>query len=299
MPADHTQCRVRKQSDECESEKRLVKSQRSGDALTEYGARGALAGHALPPSTACGRKTALPSRENALIIFFGPELGLYQIRSPSPFARLHNSFAFTETRIDYFFRPGARTEPHMGDIFRIFLSTAERRLTADRSNQISVRVIATVGITRGRKTVLPSRNPCDSDPFSVARSQSSTSVAKLFAFREPIRSRFVFVTRSPSSNSVETHTIQIFCSRFCERASIRSPSGNHLHPPFSLAGGEPGRRGDHFWVRSRVELNLEALACHPKTTKERTRAPWNVFSFFSFFAFFSLYFFVFLSSLRI
>ena len=202
MPADHTQCRVRKQSDECESEKRLVKSQRSGDALTEYGARGALAGHALPPSTACGRTTALPSRENALIIFFGPELGLYRIRSPSSFARLHNSFAFTETRIDYFFRPGARTEPHMGDIFRIFLSTAERRLTADRSNQISVRVIATVGITRGRKTVLPSRNPCDSDPFSVARSQSSTSVAKLFAFREPIRSRFVFVTRSPSSNSV-------------------------------------------------------------------------------------------------
>ena len=35
MPADYTQCRVRKQSTECESEKRLVKCQRPGLALTE------------------------------------------------------------------------------------------------------------------------------------------------------------------------------------------------------------------------------------------------------------------------
>ena len=114
MPAEYTQCRVRKQSNECESGKRFVKSQRSGVALTEYGARGALAGRALPTSTACGRKTVLPprdyinsfafticspSREHASIIFFGPELGLYQ------FVRLHNSFAVT--RIVYFFRAGA------------------------------------------------------------------------------------------------------------------------------------------------------------------------------------------------
>ena len=127
MPVDYTQCQVRKQSNECESEKRLVKSQRSGVALTEYGARGALAGRALPTSTACVRKTVLPprdyinsfaftirspSREHASIIFFGSELGLYQ------FVRLHNSFAFTGTRINYLLRAGARTEPHMGDIFR-------------------------------------------------------------------------------------------------------------------------------------------------------------------------------------
>ena len=37
MPADYSQCRVRKQSNECESEKRLVKSQRSGVAFTERG----------------------------------------------------------------------------------------------------------------------------------------------------------------------------------------------------------------------------------------------------------------------
>ena len=50
-------------------------------------------------------------------------------------------------------------------------------------------------------------------------------------------------------------------------------------PPFfsSANWGEPGRRGDHFRVRSRVELNLEALACYPRTSKERVRAPWNVF----------------------
>ena len=48
---------------------------------------------------------------------------------------------------------------------RFSLSTVERRLTADHSNQISVRVIATMGITHGRKAVSPSRNPCDSDPF--------------------------------------------------------------------------------------------------------------------------------------
>ena len=63
-------------------------------------------------------------------------------------------------------------------IFFIFLSTTERRLTADRSNQISVRVIATVGITRGRKTVSPSRNQCDPD-FSV----------RIFFKRTSIRSR--------------------------------------------------------------------------------------------------------------
>ena len=111
--------------------------------------------------------------------------------------------------------------------------------------------------------------------FLFARSRSSIGATNSLAFKEPMRSRF-------------------FCSRFCERASIRSPSGNHLHPPFSLAGGEPGRRGDHFWVRSRVELNLEALACYPRTSKEPTRAPWNVFFHSFHFSFsFSLFFFPF------
>ena len=97
MPADYTQCRVRKQSNECESEKRLVKSQRSGVALTEYGARGALAGRALPTRTACGRKTALPSRENTSIIFFRTGAWTtsnslaFTIRSPS---RKHASMIF-------------------------------------------------------------------------------------------------------------------------------------------------------------------------------------------------------------
>ena len=39
---------------------------------------------------------------------------------------------------------------------------------SDGTAPISVRVIATIGITHGRKTVSSSRNPCDSDPFLVA-----------------------------------------------------------------------------------------------------------------------------------
>ena len=47
-------------------------------------------------------------------------------------------------------------------------------------------------------------------------------------------------------------------------------------------------------VRSRVELNLEALACHPRTKEEYIRAPWNVcfYFFLLFFAFFRLVFFI-------
>ena len=177
MPADYTQCRVRKQSNECESEKRLVKSQRSGVALTEYGARGALAGRALPTSTACGRKTVLPPRDYINSFAF-------TIRSPSHFVRLHGK----PHRL--LFRAGAQMEPHqfgqifcardraseasftlffylppsvgllltilgkifctrlrsrMRCIFRPFLlSTAERQFTADRVDRFSVRAIAHV-----------------------------------------------------------------------------------------------------------------------------------------------------------
>ena len=74
--------------------------------------------------------------------FFGPELGLYQTRSPSHlfafmrnridyfssgssnylFALLRassNSFAFMRTHIDHFFRAGARTASHKGNISRL------------------------------------------------------------------------------------------------------------------------------------------------------------------------------------
>ena len=47
--------------------------------------------------------------------------------------------------------------------YRLFF---EREL--DGTAPISVRVIATIGITHGRKTVSPSRSSCDSDPFLVA-----------------------------------------------------------------------------------------------------------------------------------
>ena len=61
----------------------------------------------------------------------------------------------------------------------------------------------------------------------------------------------------------------------------RNIARSHLFSSLSANGGEPGRRGDHFWVRSRIELNLEALACYPRTSKERVRASWNVCLFFT------------------
>ncbi|CAN0433335.1 unnamed protein product [Ascophyllum nodosum] len=141
MPADYTQCRVRKQSNECESEKRLAKSQRSGVALTEYGARGALAGRALPTSTACGRNTVLPSgdcinsfaftirspsREHASIIFLGRGWDYinsfaFTIRSPS---REHASIILFGLELER-----NRT---WETYFALFLPNAERRLTTAR-----------------------------------------------------------------------------------------------------------------------------------------------------------------------
>ena len=159
-PADYTQCQVRKRSNECENEKRLVKRQWLGVALTECGARGTLAVHALPPSTACGRKTALPSRENAstrsplrgYTYHIFPTGSLVQnFRSVLAHASICSPSRETASII---FRAGARMEPHQwGSIFctrdraretpfAFFLSTAERRLTADRSDRFSVRVIA-------------------------------------------------------------------------------------------------------------------------------------------------------------
>ena len=111
-----------------------------------------------------------PALHSRIDYFFGPELGLYQnslapqrstlehvsICSPSQFVHLH------------------------GKPYRFFF---KREL--DGTAPISVRVVATIGITHGRKTISPLRNSCDSDPFLVANSQSSTSVAKLFAFMGP------------------------------------------------------------------------------------------------------------------
>ena len=126
-----------------------------------------------------------------------PNTGLTGPRRAVHYPALHS-------HTDYFFRAGARTEKlglypnsfisqrlilehvsicsssqfiHLhGKPHRLFF---EREL--DGIAPISVQVIATIGITHGRKTVSPSRNPCDSDPF-WSHSQSSTSVAKLFAF---------------------------------------------------------------------------------------------------------------------
>ena len=114
------------------------------------------------------------------------------------------------------------------------------------------------------------------------------------------------------------NVIQIVLFAFCDLASVlvfRSQSRNQCDPDFSVRilrsnisatnsfafkepsppnffsnRGEPVRRGDHFWVRSKVELKLEALARHPRTLKERIRVPRNVFFFF--YVFFSCFVFL-------
>ena len=126
----------------------MSQSQWSGVALTGYGSSRGLGGQ-------CKIQLAAerPLFTHASIIFFGPELGPYQhslaprrsilehvsICSPSQFVHLH------------------------GKPYRLFF---EREL--DENAPISVRVIATSGITHGRKIVSPLRNPYDSDPFLVA-----------------------------------------------------------------------------------------------------------------------------------
>ena len=109
-PADYTQCRVRNQSSGCESEKRLVKSQWSGVAITERGALGALTVHALPPLRPKDRfgltRLYLPYFSNR-----SPPWDCFnscgisaQFLSTYQSVHLHNSFAFMGKRIDYYFR---------------------------------------------------------------------------------------------------------------------------------------------------------------------------------------------------
>ena len=104
-PADYTQFRVRKQSNECESEKRLVKRQWLGIALTVCGARGTLTVHA-GAGIARGRTTALPSREYIYHIF-PTESHVHNFHSVFEHAqsvRLHGKTHWL------LFRAGARTE---------------------------------------------------------------------------------------------------------------------------------------------------------------------------------------------
>ena len=118
MPAGYTQCRVRKRSNECESEKRLVKRQWLGIALTVCRARGTLAVHAAA-STARGRTTALPSRDNIYHIF-PTESHVQNFRSVFEHAqsvRLHGKIH------RLFFRTGARTESHQ---WRPYFCTRDR-----------------------------------------------------------------------------------------------------------------------------------------------------------------------------
>ena len=111
------------------------------------------------------------------LCFFGPEAGTIStfarrsICSPSQFVHLHGKpyrLSF-ERELDGPAPISVRLIATTGITHgRNTVSPSRNPCDSDGTAPISVRVIATIGITHGRKTVSPSRNPCDSDPFLVA-----------------------------------------------------------------------------------------------------------------------------------
>ena len=190
------------------SENRLVRARDQALRSPNTGAHGASAGRALP-------RFALTHR-----LFFRAgarteELGLYQ-----------NSLASQRSILEpvSICSPSQLVHLH-GKPYRLFF---EREL--DGTAPISVRVIATIGITHSQKTVSPSSNPCGSDPFLIASSQPSTSVAKLFAVMGPTpitffgselernrinwdRSPVPFFYLPPSVGLLLTVRTRFFCTR--------------------------------------------------------------------------------------
>ena len=118
-----------------------------------------------------------PARETVSIIFRAGarwnRTDFWSTCSPSQFVHLH------------------------GKPYRLFFG---REL--DGTAPIYVRVIATISITHGRKTVSPSRNPCGSDPFLVANSQS------MFAFMGP--TPITFLSRSSNGIAQGRHLSPFF-----------------------------------------------------------------------------------------
>ena len=92
-------------------------------------------------------------------------------------------------------------------------------------------------------------------PFRLRKQPCSTRSRWVFESYAWVFAFFMIEHRSlPVVRFQETRVIQIFCSRFCERALIRSPPGNHLCPTFFFpTGGYSTQRS--FWAESRAELN--------------------------------------------
>ena len=109
-----------------------------------------------------------------------------------------------------------------------------------------------------------------------------------FAFKEPCGPYFFLSLNRTGSvlRAISTN----------EHRPPRDHQEKQLHPTFLPPNGrEPGRRGDHFRVRSRVELNVEALAYQPRT---RRSASARLGTFFFFLRFFCLVFVFFSTKLK-
>ena len=80
-------------------------------------------------------------------------------------------------------------------------------------------------------------------------------------------------TRSSSRNQCDPDfvgSILRSSTSFTYSSAFKEPTRSNV---FSPNGGEFVRRSNHFWGRSRVELNFEALACRLRATNERIRTP--------------------------
>ena len=98
---------------------------------------------------------------------------------------------------------------------------------------LAVRVY-TIDITVSRKTIAPSRNPCDPD-FFCSRLAIEHRCHYSFVFRELMWSRCLclrLAIRHRCYSSVRlqgTNVTQKLCSHFWGQASIRSPAEGHLY----------------------------------------------------------------------
>ena len=151
---------------------------------------GASAGRAYRQAPLTAQRPSLYSRIN---FFFGPELGLYQLRSPPQRSILEHVSICSPS-----------SDPHR---LLFFGPEPERNSTS--------------GITHGRKTVSPSRNPCNSDHFLVAthnRCSPSSDPHRFFFYSAGVHSSNF---GTPSRSSCERACrLEVFASVFFSYACL-------------------------------------------------------------------------------
>ena len=144
---------------------------------------------------------------------------LFSGRSPNGTARVIATIGITHGRKAI----SPSSNPCDSDPFLVQL-TIDVRLHGTHTNYLfsgqspngTARVIATIGITHGRKTVSPSRNPYDSDPFLVAthnRCSPSWDPHRLLFFGPESEWNRINWDLPPSVGLLLTVRTRFFCTR--------------------------------------------------------------------------------------